>query len=65
MTLKFYQNSIMRVLIQEPASTRFRISQEDLPVVDAQLVATNLRNKVTLNESWVAIENLSNDEDNE
>ncbi len=41
----FYQNGIMRTLIQEPSSTRFRISEENLPVVDEQLIpASNLTN---------------------
>ena len=34
MKLYFYQNGIVRGLIQEPNVKRFRISQQDLPVVD-------------------------------
>ena len=34
LTIKFYQNGIMRVLIQEPNSTRFSISAVNLPVVE-------------------------------
>ena len=34
LTLWFYQNGIMRTLLEEPDSTRFRISQEGLPVVE-------------------------------
>jgi hypothetical protein len=30
--ISFYQNGIARVLIEEPNSGRFRISEEDLPV---------------------------------
>ena len=30
--MTFYQNGIMRTLIEEPGSTRFRISAEGLPV---------------------------------
>ena len=37
LTLWFYQNGIMRALIQEPDSDRFRISQEELAVADSQL----------------------------
>lgn len=37
LTLWFYQNGIMRALLEEPGSGRFRISQEGLPVVDEQL----------------------------
>jgi len=32
-----YQNGILRMLVEDDTS-RFRISQEDLPVVDAQLL---------------------------
>ena len=34
LTLSFYQNGIMRCLIEEPDNTRFRISDYDLPVVE-------------------------------
>mmetsp|Transcript_6459 Transcript_6459/g.8669 ORF Transcript_6459/g.8669 Transcript_6459/m.8669 type:complete len:151 (+) Transcript_6459:3-455(+) len=38
LTLSFYQNGIMRMLMEEPNGNRFRISQEDVqPVVEAQL----------------------------
>ena len=38
LTLSFYQNGILRVLIEEPDGNRFRISQESLqPVVEEQL----------------------------
>lgn len=30
----FYQNGILRATIEEPDSTRFKISEHDLPVVD-------------------------------
>ena len=33
--MTFYQNGIMRMLLEEPNGNRFRISQEDVqPVVD-------------------------------
>lgn len=35
--LQFYQNGILRCTIAEPNSSRFRISQEGLSVVDKQL----------------------------
>jgi len=35
--LEFYQNGILRVAIDQPDSTRFRISGEDLPVEWDQL----------------------------
>ena len=38
LTLSFYQNGILRVLLEEPNGNRFRISQESLqPVVEEQL----------------------------
>ena len=33
----FYQDGITRILIGEPDNTRFRISQQELPVVWSQL----------------------------
>lgn len=38
LTMTVYQNGILRLLIEEPDVKRFRISQEDLPVVDDQLI---------------------------
>jgi hypothetical protein len=35
--LEFYQNGILRVEIDEPVGGRFKISDEDLPVVWDQL----------------------------
>ena len=40
----------MRLLLEEPDVKRFRISQEDLPVVDEQLIATDLTDKVQWDE---------------
>ena len=34
LTLTFYKDGILRMLVEEPDVKRFRISQEDLPVVD-------------------------------
>lgn len=41
LTLKmcFYQNGIMRVIIDEPNSERFKISDSDLPVNEEQLIS--------------------------
>lgn len=36
--MHFYQNGILRVLIDQKDSQRFRISQEDLPVEWDQLI---------------------------
>ena len=41
----FYQNGIMRMLFEEPGVKRFRISQEDLPVVEEQLEPADLNDK--------------------
>jgi hypothetical protein len=32
--IRFYQNGIMRAVIEEPNSGRFKISEDDLPVVE-------------------------------
>lgn len=45
--LTFYQNGIVRTLIEEDGAIRFRISQEDLPVSDEQLVAVQNLNEIT------------------
>ena len=42
LTVNVYQNGILRILIEEPGVKRFRISQEDLPVVDDQLIPQDL-----------------------
>ena len=47
--VSFYQNAITRFLIGEKDNDRFRISQEDLPVVWDQLVPLN----ITLSEHAV------------
>jgi len=35
------------MLVEEPGVKRFRISQEDLPVVEDQLTAADLSDKIT------------------
>ena len=66
MTLSFYQNGIMRCLIEESDSTRFRISEYDLPVVEEQLIpVTDLSSHITNDTNWLYVENLSNDNDGE
>lgn len=47
LSLTVYQNGIIRMLAEEPGVKRFRISQEDLPVVWDQLVPVDLTDKVT------------------
>ena len=43
LTLTFYQNGMMRTLIEEPNTKRFRISQDDLePIVESQLTTVDL-----------------------
>ena len=39
LSLDFYQDGIMRALLQEQGGQRFRISQEGIVVVEDQLVA--------------------------
>ena len=46
LTLSIYQNGILRMLVEEPGHERFRISQEDLPVVDEQLKPADLTKKI-------------------
>ena len=46
LTLSIYQNGILRMLVEEPGHERFRISQEDLPVVDEQLKPADLSQTV-------------------
>ena len=66
MTLSFYQNGIMRCLIEQPSNTRFRISDYDLPVVEDQLNSvTDFTDKVTNSTNWVAVSNLTNESDGE
>ena len=47
LTLTVYQNGIMRMLVEEPGVKRFRISQEDLPVVEDQLIKVDLLEHIT------------------
>ena len=45
LTLTVYKDGILRMLIEEPEVKRFRISQEELPVVDDQLDPLDLAGK--------------------
>ena len=58
LTLSVYQNGIVRMLIEESGVSRFRISQEDLPVVDGQLVAQDLTGIVSTFDNDLTIDNL-------
>jgi hypothetical protein len=50
----------MRTLIMEPDSKRFRISQEDLPVVDELLIfISNLQSLTTQNATHLTVSNLT------
>ena len=56
----------MRTLIEEPGSSRFRISQEDLPVVEDQLDRIeNLMDHVTIKDHMVVIDGLAHDDGSE
>ena len=46
------------MLIEESGVSRFRISQEDLPVVDGQLVAQDLTGIVSTFDNDLTIDNL-------
>ena len=46
LTLNIYQNGILRMLLEEPGHERFRISQEDLPVVEEQLKPADINQKI-------------------
>lgn len=61
LTLWFYQNGIIRVLLEEPESGRFRISGEGLPVVEEQLIPTKLLSKrVIINDNTLIVRDLFN-----
>lgn len=54
--ISFYQNGIARVLIEEPNSGRFRISEEGLPVSDDQLFyVTDLADKISITPTQITI----------
>ncbi len=47
--ISFYQNGIARVLIEEPNSGRFKISEEGLPVSDDQLIyVSDIADRITI-----------------
>ena len=54
LTLSVYQNGILRILIEEPDVKRFRISQLEVlqPVVDEQLEAIDLTNRIEWSEDF-------------
>ena len=56
LTLWFYQNGIMRTLLEEPGSDRFRISQEGLPIVNEQLHHVSFfQKKVTFRSNEIVV----------
>ena len=65
-TMWFYQNGIVRVLLEEPATGRFRISGEKLPVVDRQLVPiSGLTAHVLLEANQMDVSGLMHDDGSE
>lgn len=68
LTLTVYQNGIMRMLVEEPETKRFRISQETLhPVVDEQLIPVDLTDKITWSDdrTTLTISGLEHEEGDE
>lgn len=65
LTVNVYQNGILRVLIEEPGVKRFRISQEDLPVVEEQLIAQDLTGLYHDYGTSTAIQYLNSEEGDE
>ncbi len=64
--LEFYQNGIMRVAIDQPDSTRFRISGEDLPVEWDQLKGVDqekFAEAFKLTEDGFSVTGLTRDDD--
>ena len=61
LTLNVYQNGILRMLLEEPAVKRFRISQEDLPVVEEQLHAQSIDFSWSDDKSSFTITDLDHD----
>ena len=62
LTLSFYQNGILRVLLEEHEVKRFRIAKDDLaPVVDEQLIPYDLTGRTNLDteSSIFTIDDLS------
>jgi len=65
-TMWFYQNGIVRVLLEESATGRFRISGEKLPVVYEQLVPiSGLRAHVLLEANKMDVSGLMHDDGSE
>lgn len=64
--MTFYQNGIMRTLIEEPGSTRFKISEEGLPVVEEQLIpVSDLSSRVIILSNQVIVNGLTHDDGTE
>ena len=62
LTLAFYQDGIVRVVIGEPDSDRFRISQYGISVEDEQLIPYDLSDAVTDGEDSIIITTSSSEE---
>ena len=67
LTLNVYQNGILRMLLEEPGHERFRISQEDLPVVEEQLKPADINDKIewASDRSSVTIKGLMHEQGDE
>ena len=66
LSLWFYQNGIMRALIDEEDSGRFRITKEGIPVVDAQLESVMmLNNHILYKADQMLITNLNHNDGSE
>jgi hypothetical protein len=62
LTLSFYQDGIVRVLIGEPNSDRFRISQYGISVEDEQLIPYDLSNSVADFKDHIVVTTSSSEE---
>jgi hypothetical protein len=64
--MTFYQNGIMRLLVDEPESLRFKISEQELPVVEDQLHGVpNLSEYVTVTDDLVQVSGLKHQDGQE
>jgi hypothetical protein len=65
-TMTFYQNGIMRLLVDEPESGRFKISEQELPVVEDQLHGVqNLSDYVSVTDDLVQVSGLKHQDGEE
>jgi len=63
LTMDLYQNGILRVLIEEPNSDRFRISKQGISVMDDQLVGFDQLSAYTKHtEDYLLIDNIPSDD---